>query len=89
MEDLSPKTAQIIEEAIGRGIEKHVNGKIRTLREEVNAANAVQFAKLDELLEIFNDTTGFFKVTVRIAKWITIVGGAIGLVWVGISKLRI
>ncbi len=88
MEHLSEEVKTAIDTAIERGIEKHVNGKIRALREEVNSANTEQFKKLDELLEVFNETSSFFKVTMKIAKWVTIVGGAIGMVWIGLGRLR-
>lgn len=61
---------------------------IAAFRKENFQYHQAQDKKLTELLVAFNNTTGFFKVTVSIAKYIIAVGGAVAVVWAGITFLK-
>lgn len=62
-------------------LHQHIN-VAAMLHEDVQEIKA-QLATMVELLEVFNNTKGFVKtlqVVGMVAKWITVVGGAIAVV---------
>lgn len=61
---------------------------ITAFRRENFQYHRAQDKKLTELLEAFNNTTGFFKVTITIAKYIIAVGGAVAVAWAGFSFFK-
>ena len=77
-----------IDRAIGIGIEKHVNGKIRELRREQQDAH-IELKKeistvkdsVKEVLEAFQETSAFFKVIMRISRFLIPIGGASGIIY--------
>lgn len=79
------------EEQIRAYIDKKHDENVQFLTQlsnEMQTFHAAQDKKLDELLKAFNNTTGFFKVSVTIAKYIIVMGSAIAVVWGGISFLK-
>lgn len=88
-----------IENTLPPIVQQVVNGKIDALRREVAANNTEQTnaiesqnlrlkrieAGTNEMIELFTETSGFFKVIMRIAKFLIPVGSAGGIIW-GIVK---
>ena len=70
-----------IKEEISKAIKENVNGKIDSLRDEMRIANEEQNKKIDELMQVFRDTSAFFKVSVKIAQFIIPIGAALGTVY--------
>jgi len=78
---MNEEDKQHIMTALKEGIEKYVNGNIRELRAEMKADNNEQNKKIDELMEIFKETSAFFKVSIKIAQFIIPMGAAFGMLY--------
>lgn len=88
-------TKKELEKEIAKGIKKNVNGKIDKLQadqtlEHQKLHEQIQEIKasIQEVLDVFNDTSGFFRTSVKIAKWITVVGSAAGIILWGVNKIK-
>jgi len=87
----SKEGQEILDKAIAKGIETHVNGKIKKLREEMLESNELQMKKIDEMkdmLQVFNDSSAFFRVIINISKFLIPMATTWGIVWGFLKLLR-
>ena len=78
----------LLEPALEEVIKKVVNGKIDRLHEEMTSYNVKQDKMHEELKEsiegvvsLYGNSSAFFRGTIKVAKFISAVGVAIGVVW--------
>lgn len=55
--------------------------QLDAFRRETREAHKKLAESVKELVELFNNTSAFFRATIKIAKYVTIVGAAVGVVW--------
>lgn len=84
-------------------VKETVNGKIDALRKEVAENNEEQTLAINaqnlrlkriedgtnEMIELFTETSGFFKVIMRVAKFLIPVGSAGGIIWAIVKFFRL
>lgn len=90
------KITEIIESVVEKSIKTNVNGKIDRLHKEMTEYNKIQDDRHEELkgdiqgiIELYGNSSAFFRGAVRIAKFITAIGGAIVVVWAMIKFIII
>lgn len=78
---MSEELLKIMRAEIQVAVKETVNGKIVALHDEIKKSNRLQDEKMAELLQVFKDTSAFFKVLVKIAQFLIPIGAVVGMVY--------